>query len=172
MARRYTLAQEEQLKTTILERMQTYTEEIQLCSQELENPDDSTSDEVDVATSSSNRMLLIQRRERLRELKIGLQANLNRIANGTIGICSITQATIPFERMMVVPHATKCVEGKQLDQNRALARKLSVLKEISLSHATAVDDGVDEEQNEDPEVIGRFDGPAMKMKSPRFKKLV
>ena len=162
MASRYTTAQEQQLKTTILNRMQSLTEEIQQCSQELENPDDTTSDEVDVATSSSNRMLLIQRRERLRELKIGLQANLNRIANGTIGICSITKETIPFERMLLVPHATKCVQGKEMDRNRAQAQKLSVLKEIALSHATAVDDGVDEDQNEDPEVIGRFDGPAMR----------
>ena len=68
MASRYTTAQEQQLKTTILNRMQSLTEEIQQCSQELENPDDTTSDEVDEETSSSNRMLLIQRRERLREL--------------------------------------------------------------------------------------------------------
>ena len=162
MASRYTTAQEQQLKTTILNRMQSLTEEIQQCSQELENPDDTTSDEVDVATSSSNRMLLIQRRERLRELKIGLQANLNRIANGTIGICSITKETIPFERMLLVPHATKCVQGKEMDRNRAQAQKLNVFKEIALSHANAVNDGVDPEDNEDPEIVSRFDGPAMR----------
>ena len=43
-----------------------------------------------------------------------LEAALIRIENGTYGICCITGKLIPKERLMIVPHATTTVEGKEM----------------------------------------------------------
>ncbi|MBO4751507.1 MAG: TraR/DksA family transcriptional regulator [Bacteroidales bacterium] len=43
-----------------------------------------------------------------------LEAALIRIENGTYGICRITGKLIPKERLMIVPHATTTVEGKEM----------------------------------------------------------
>jgi DnaK suppressor protein len=42
-----------------------------------------------------------------------LESALIRIKNGTYGICSVTGKLIPRERLLLVPHATKTVEGKK-----------------------------------------------------------
>jgi len=41
---------------------------------------------------------------------------LERIADGTFGICGICEELIPEERMMEVPNATKCVQCKENDK--------------------------------------------------------
>ena len=43
-----------------------------------------------------------------------LEAALIRIENGTYGICRVTGKLIPKERLMIVPHATTTVEGKEM----------------------------------------------------------
>ena len=45
-----------------------------------------------------------------------LDAALIRIENKTYGICRITGKLIPKERLMIVPHATTTVEGKELEK--------------------------------------------------------
>lgn len=50
--------------------------------------------------------------ERLHKFIKGLQAALERIDNGTYGICRKTGKLIPKERLRVVPHATLTVEAK------------------------------------------------------------
>ncbi|MBQ3579891.1 MAG: TraR/DksA family transcriptional regulator [Bacteroidales bacterium] len=47
-----------------------------------------------------------------------LEAALIRIENGTYGICRITGKLIPKERLMIVPHATTSIEGKQQEKKR------------------------------------------------------
>ena len=47
-----------------------------------------------------------------------LDAALIRIENKTYGICRITGKLIPKERLMIVPHATTTVEGKQAEKKR------------------------------------------------------
>lgn len=46
-----------------------------------------------------------------------LSGALHRIGNGTYGICIVTGNLIPKERLMAVPHATKCVEAKTDSDN-------------------------------------------------------
>lgn len=41
---------------------------------------------------------------------------LERIEDGTFGICSICEELIPEERMMEVPNATKCVQCKEKEK--------------------------------------------------------
>lgn len=44
-----------------------------------------------------------------------LDAALIRIENKTYGICRITGKLIPKERLMIVPHATTTIEGKEME---------------------------------------------------------
>lgn len=48
-----------------------------------------------------------------------LEYALVRIKNKTYGICSATGVLISKERLMLVPHATKTVEGKHSTQGKA-----------------------------------------------------
>lgn len=47
-----------------------------------------------------------------------LDAALIRIENKTYGVCRITGKLIPKERLMIVPHATTTVEGKEMEKKR------------------------------------------------------
>lgn len=47
-----------------------------------------------------------------------LEAALIRIENGTYGVCRVTGKLIPKERLMIVPHATTSIEGKQIEKKR------------------------------------------------------
>ena len=51
--------------------------------------------------------------ERQRKLITNLQNALQRIENGTYGICRVTGKLIPKERLRAVPHATMCIDAKQ-----------------------------------------------------------
>ena len=44
-----------------------------------------------------------------------LQAALVRIENKTYGVCRITGKLIPKERLLIVPHATLSIEGKEIE---------------------------------------------------------
>ena len=43
------------------------------------------------------------------------QAALVRIENKTYGVCRITGKLIPKERLLIVPHATLSIEGKEIE---------------------------------------------------------
>ena len=47
-----------------------------------------------------------------------LEAALIRIENGTYGICRVTGKLIPKERLMIVPHATTSIEGKNIQNGK------------------------------------------------------
>lgn len=44
-----------------------------------------------------------------------LDAALIRIENRTYGVCRVTGKLIPKERLMIVPHATTTIEGKEAE---------------------------------------------------------
>ncbi|MCR4828691.1 MAG: TraR/DksA family transcriptional regulator [Bacteroidales bacterium] len=47
-----------------------------------------------------------------------LENALIRIENRTYGICRVTGKLIPRERLLIVPHATTTVEGKEIESKR------------------------------------------------------
>jgi DnaK suppressor protein len=55
-----------------------------------------------------------------------LEHALIRIKNKTYGVCTITGQLIKKERLMLVPHATKTVEGKTQQSNRKPEKKKTV----------------------------------------------
>ncbi len=69
-------------------------------------------------------------RERINELASrqqrfirDLEYALVRIKNKTYGVCSVTGKLIDKKRLMLVPHATKSVEGKQTENEDTKVRK-------------------------------------------------
>lgn len=51
-----------------------------------------------------------------------LKKALIRIENGTYGVCRISGALIPADRLKVVPHATTTVSAKNQENSRPIAR--------------------------------------------------
>ena len=54
-----------------------------------------------------------------------LENALLRIKNKTYGICTITGELIPKERLLLVPHATKTIQGKGMEQKTNNSRRFS-----------------------------------------------
>lgn len=53
---------------------------------------------------------------RSKKFMLQLEAALVRIENGTYGKCKITGKLIPRERLLIVPHTTSSVEGKNQEK--------------------------------------------------------
>ena len=54
-------------------------------------------------------MLMNRESDYFKKLKVALE----RIEEGTFGVCKVCDALIPEERMIEVPNATKCVQCKE-----------------------------------------------------------
>ncbi|NCT10519.1 MAG: TraR/DksA family transcriptional regulator [Flavobacteriia bacterium] len=63
----------------------------------------------DVMNKEANVQLAIRQEKFIRDLKNALQ----RIENGTYGVCRITGKLIQKERLKLVPHATLSIEAKR-----------------------------------------------------------
>jgi RNA polymerase-binding transcription factor DksA len=63
----------------------------------------------DVMNKESNVQLAIRQEKFIRDLKNALQ----RIENGTYGVCRVTGKLIQKERLKLVPHATLSIEAKR-----------------------------------------------------------
>ena len=59
-----------------------------------------------------NFMLMNRESDYFKNLKVALE----RIEEGTFGVCKICNNLIPEERMMEVPNATKCVQCKEKEK--------------------------------------------------------
>lgn len=70
--------------------------------------------------------LLAKKQMHLNALKVSLM----RIGNGTYGICVVTGNLIPKERLLAVPHATKCVEAKKDSDNGKVVTPLPEDREL------------------------------------------
>lgn len=64
----------------------------------------------DVMNKEANVQLAIRQEKFIRDLKNAMQ----RIENGTYGVCRVTGKLIQKERLKLVPHATLSIEAKRL----------------------------------------------------------
>ncbi|MEY4936346.1 MAG: hypothetical protein RIS64_2705 [Bacteroidota bacterium] len=85
------------------------------------NTGQQSGDWTDESSSHSEMELLTSQISRQHLFVQNLQNALLRIRNKTYGICAITGQLINKKRLMLVPHATKSIEGKQkLPNTRAV----------------------------------------------------
>ncbi|HNW82089.1 MAG TPA: TraR/DksA C4-type zinc finger protein [bacterium] len=88
---------------------------------DLENENDSETfhgDEADQATFLEQRNRILRLRDRDRKLSNKIQETLQKIENGTYGVCESCGCDIAFARLKLRPVASLCIECKQEEEER------------------------------------------------------
>ena len=126
MANKYSKAKLEKFKKTITEKMGAVSEDIETIKDGIGTASNKqggvTPDSIfsvhmaDAGTDSHEQeksfMLMNRESDYFKNLKVAL----DRIQQGTFGVCKICDDLIPEERMMEVPNATKCVKCKEKEK--------------------------------------------------------
>jgi len=126
LGKKYTKAKLEKFKKEIEEKMGTVSEEVDTLREGLGPATNKqggvTPDAIyslhmaDAGTDSheqeKNFMLMNRGSDYFKNLRIALE----RIREGSFGVCKICEDLIPEERMMAVPSATKCVDCKEKEK--------------------------------------------------------
>ena len=126
MANKYSKAKLEKFKKAITEKMGAVSEDIETIKDGIGTASNKqggvTPDSIfsvhmaDAGTDSHEQeksfMLMNRESDYFKNLKVAL----DRIQEGTFGVCKICDDLIPEERMMEVPNATKCVKCKEKEK--------------------------------------------------------
>jgi DnaK suppressor protein len=79
-------------------------------------PGDEFQDVLDVASSDTNQNLLLHIRERESRLISKIKKALQRIEDGTYGICETCGEEIPVNRLKARPVTTQCIQCKMREE--------------------------------------------------------
>ncbi len=126
MANKYSKAKLEKFKKAITEKMGAVSEDIETIKDGIGTASNKqggvTPDSIfsvhmaDAGTDSHEQeksfMLMNRESDYCKNLKVALE----RIQEGSFGVCKICDGLIPEERMMEVPNATKCVKCKEKEK--------------------------------------------------------
>ena len=126
MANKYSKTKLEKFKKAISKKMGAVSDDIETIKEGIGNASNKqggvTPDSIfsvhmaDAGTDSheqeKNFMLMNRESDYFKNLKVALE----RIEEGTFGVCKICNNLIPEERMMEVPNATKCVQCKEKEK--------------------------------------------------------
>jgi DnaK suppressor protein len=93
----------------------------------LDRPEDFP-DPTDRASFESDRNFLLRIKDRERKLIMKVKEALDRIENGTFGICESCGRPISEKRLMVRPVTTECIECKTEEERREQVEKLRSTK--------------------------------------------
>ena len=126
MANKYSKTKLEKFKKTISKKMGAVSDDIESIKEGIGSSSNKqggvTPDSIfsvhmaDAGTDSheqeKNFMLMNRESDYFKNLKVALE----RIEEGTFGVCKICNNLIPEERMMEVPNTTKCVQCKEKEK--------------------------------------------------------
>lgn len=126
MANKYSKTKLEKFKKAISKKMGAVSDDIESIKEGIGNASNKqggvTPDSIfsvhmaDAGTDSHEQeksfMLMNRESDYFKNLKVALE----RIEEGTFGVCKICNNLIPEERMMEVPNATKCVQCKEKEK--------------------------------------------------------
>lgn len=109
-----------EFKQIIEKKIQRAQEDLELLQSAYKNDADNGTDDTspsfksfdegsDVMNKEANVQLAIRQEKFIRDLKNAMQ----RIENGTYGVCRVTGKLIQKERLKLVPHATLSIEAKR-----------------------------------------------------------
>tara|TARA_B100000925_G_C21853599_1_gene406820 strand:+ start:298 stop:690 length:393 start_codon:yes stop_codon:yes gene_type:complete len=126
LANKYSKTKLEKFKKAISKKMGAVSDDIESIKEGIGNASNKqggvTPDSIfsvhmaDAGTDSheqeKNFMLMNRESDYFKNLKVALE----RIEEGTFGVCKICNNLIPEERMMEVPNATKCVQCKEKEK--------------------------------------------------------
>lgn len=114
---RYSDADLQEFKIIILEKLDTSKKELNYLLTQISNENANTSDQSSDYFDSSSRHTEIEMMQKMAARQkmfiSNLENALRRIENKTYGICNITGTLISKERLKIVPHATKSIQGKE-----------------------------------------------------------
>ncbi len=102
----------EEFRKILEERYEALLEEAKKSVEGLTGTDSSYADPTDLATHESSRNFLHRIRDRERKLMLKIKEALERIDNGTYGICEICGREISEARLRARPVTTQCIECK------------------------------------------------------------
>jgi DnaK suppressor protein len=91
---------------------------------DMTDDDDTFPDPTDRATLESDRNFTLRIRDRERKLIPKIVQALERIDNGTFGICELCGEEISEDRLKVRPVTTHCIECKEQQEKQEKARKV------------------------------------------------
>jgi DnaK suppressor protein len=90
---------------------------------EMTDEDDTFPDPTDRATLESDRNFVLRMRDRERKLRSKIMKALERLENGTFGICEVCGEEISVDRLKVRPVTTLCIECKEQQEQQEKSRK-------------------------------------------------
>ena len=121
---RYSPEELQEFKELILSKIATAEHDLEMLQQAVAGNENEANDTAptfktleegsNVLSKEENSRLAARQQRFIRDL----EAALIRIENGTYGVCRVTGKLIPKERLMIVPHATTSIEGKQIEKKR------------------------------------------------------
>ena len=109
--------QKEHFKTILTQRLAELLEEANKTVSGMTNQGENFPDPTDRASLESDRNFLLRIRDRERRLIAKIQEALERIENGTFGICEECGEDISEERLNARPVTTLCIECKKKQEN-------------------------------------------------------
>ena len=123
MVNKYSKTKLEKFKKDILKKMGAVSEDIETIKEGIGNASNKqggvTPDSIfsvhmaDAGTDSHEQEKSFMLMNRESDYFKNLEVALERIEEGTFGVCKLCDSLIPEERMMEVPNATKCVQCKE-----------------------------------------------------------
>ena len=126
MVNKYSKTKLEIFKKDILKKMGAVSEDIETIKEGIGNASNKqggvTPDSIfsvhmaDAGTDSHEQEKSFMLMNRESDYFKNLEVALERIEEGTFGVCKLCDSLIPEERMMEVPNATKCVQCKEKEK--------------------------------------------------------
>ncbi|MEZ4951078.1 MAG: hypothetical protein R2769_02560 [Saprospiraceae bacterium] len=117
---RYSDADLQEFKQVIEKKMERTREELNYLQEQIQDLNETSSnnqsgDWFDDSSLHSDIEMLSNMAARQRQFLEALEAAMIRIKNKTYGICTVTGKLIDKKRLLIVPHATKSLEAKEIE---------------------------------------------------------
>ena len=107
----------EDFKNLLNEKLDELLDEANKTVTGMSNPNENLPDPADRATLESDRNFTLRIRDRERKLIGKIKEALERIENGTYGICESCQEEISHSRLMARPVTTLCIDCKKRQED-------------------------------------------------------
>lgn len=128
---RYSDAELQEFKALIEKKIERTREELNYLNDQIEDLNASSAgtqsgDWFDDSSRHADVEMLSNMATRQRQFLESLEAAMIRIKNKTYGICTVTGKLIDKKRLMVVPHATKSLEAKEIEKSGVKKPKVQI----------------------------------------------
>jgi len=108
----------EYFKELLTKRLESLLAEAEKMIEDMSDEEESFPDPTDRASLESDRNFLLRIRDRERKLIVKIKEALDRIENGTFGICEACGEEISEERLKARPVTTLCIDCKTDEEEK------------------------------------------------------